>query len=90
MGQLEADRGQPGQALPAVSIAARIAADWAPGVDVRLASVPCLQAGFQPPGQPSPPVDRDGCDGYLFLDAHSGRSSAQFVTTAGMVLFIPT
>jgi hypothetical protein len=55
----------------------------------RLTSVPCLQAGFQPPGQPSPPVDRDGCDEYLFLDAGSGRSMAGFVTKAGMVLFVP-
>jgi hypothetical protein len=55
----------------------------------RLTSVPCLQVGFEPPGQPSPPLDRDGCDEYLFLDAGSGRSSAHFGTSAGVVLFIP-
>lgn len=54
----------------------------------RLTGVPCLEAGYRPPGPP-PPVDRDGCDEYLFLDAGSGRSSAQFVTEAGAALFIP-
>ena len=52
-----------------------------------LTSVPCDQAGFQP--GPPPPVDRDGCDEYLFLDASSGSTSAQFGTSAGMALFIP-
>jgi hypothetical protein len=56
----------------------------------RLTSVPCMQAGFQPPGQAMQPVDRDGCDEYLFLDAGSGRSMAGFVTRAGMVLFVPS
>jgi hypothetical protein len=55
----------------------------------RLTSVPCLQAGYQPPGQPTPPVDRDGCDEYLFLDARSGSSSAGFATKAGVALFVP-
>jgi hypothetical protein len=55
----------------------------------RLTSVPCLQPGYQPPGRPSLPVDRDGCDEYLFLDARSGRSSAHFVTRAGTALFMP-
>lgn len=55
---------------------------------VRLTSVPCLQAGFQPPGPP-PPLDRDGCDEYLFLDASSGGTSAGFGTKAGEVLFVP-
>jgi hypothetical protein len=52
-----------------------------------LTSVPCQQAGFQP--GPPPPVDRDGCDEYLFLDAHSGSTSAGFGTSAGMALFVP-
>jgi hypothetical protein len=55
----------------------------------RLTSVPCMQAGYRPSGQPSPAVDRDGCDEYLFLDAGSGRSSAHFGTKAGVVLFLP-
>jgi hypothetical protein len=54
----------------------------------RLTSVPCGQAGYQPPGPP-PPVDRDGCDEYLFLDASSGSTSAHFGTSAGAALFIP-
>jgi hypothetical protein len=54
----------------------------------RLTSVPCLEAGFQAPG-PAPPVDRDGCDEYLFLDASSGSTSAGFGTKAGQALFIP-
>jgi hypothetical protein len=54
----------------------------------RLTSVPCQRAGFQPPG-PAPPVDRDGCDEYLFLDASSGSTSAGFATRAGAALFIP-
>jgi hypothetical protein len=53
-----------------------------------LTSVPCLEAGYQPPGPP-PPVDRDGCDEYLFLDASSGSTSAGFGTKAGEALFIP-
>jgi hypothetical protein len=56
----------------------------------RLTSVPCQQAGFEPPDQAPRPVDRDGCDEYLFLDAGSGRSMAGFVTRAGMVLFVPS
>jgi hypothetical protein len=52
-----------------------------------LTSVPCDQAGFQP--GPPPPVDRDGCDEYLFLDASSSSTSAQFGTSAGMALFVP-
>jgi hypothetical protein len=55
----------------------------------RLTCVPCLQAGFEPPGQATRPVDRDRCDEYLFLDARSGRSSAGFLTRAGTVLFVP-
>jgi hypothetical protein len=55
---------------------------------VRLTSVPCLEPGFQPPGPP-PPVDRDGCDEYLFLDASSGSTSAGFSTRAGEELFTP-
>ena len=55
---------------------------------VWLTSVPCLEPGFQPPGPP-PPVDRDGCDEYLFLDASSGSQSAEFGTRAGEELFSP-
>lgn len=54
----------------------------------RLTSVPCLGAGFQPSGL-APPVDRDGCDEYLFLDASSGSTAAGFGTRAGEALFTP-
>ena len=40
----------------------------------QLTSVPCLEAGFLPPGQPTPPPDRDGCDEYRMFDARSGAA----------------
>jgi hypothetical protein len=56
----------------------------------QLTSVPCLSAGFLPPGQTLPPPDRDGCDEYLMFDAGSGaRVGDSFVTAAGNVVLRP-
>jgi hypothetical protein len=50
----------------------------------QLTSVPCFEVGFVPPGQPTPPPDRDGCDEYHLFDAQSGAEvGGGFGTLAG-------
>jgi hypothetical protein len=50
-------------------------------------SVPCFEAGFVPPGQTTPPPDRDGCDEYGMFDAHWGTQVGEgLVTSAGSVV----
>ena len=49
----------------------------------QLIGVPCLDVGFLPPGQTTPPPDRDGCDEYLMFDAQSGAGVGGFVTRSG-------
>gem|GEM_PF-5498643 len=56
----------------------------------QLTSVPCLEAGFLPPGQPTPPPDRDGCDEYRMFDAQSGAAVGEgLITRAGNVVLRP-
>ena len=56
----------------------------------QLTSVPCMDAGFQPPGRPTPPPNRDGCDDYLVFDARSGaRVTGGLSTTAGAPVLRP-
>ena len=57
---------------------------------LQLTSVPCLEAGFHPPGSPTPPPDREGCDEYQLFDAHSGsRVGEGWVTRAGEPMLQP-
>jgi hypothetical protein len=49
----------------------------------QLIGVPCVDVGFLPPGQTTPPPDRDGCDEYLMFDAQSGAGGGGFVTRSG-------
>jgi uncharacterized membrane protein (UPF0136 family) len=56
----------------------------------QLIGVPCVDVGFLPPGQTTPPPDRDGCDEYLMFDAQSGAGGGGFVTRSGAaVLRLP-
>jgi hypothetical protein len=56
----------------------------------QLTSVPCLEAGFHPPGSPAPPPDREGCNEYQLFDAHSGgRVGEDLVTRAGEPVLQP-
>jgi hypothetical protein len=56
----------------------------------QLTSVPCLEAGFHPPGSASPPPDREGCNEYRLFDAHSdGRVGEGLVTRAGEPVLQP-
>ena len=56
----------------------------------QLTSVPCLEAGFLPPGQTVPPPDRDGCDEYHMFDAHSGAPVGEgMITSTGEVVLRP-
>jgi len=57
---------------------------------LQLTSVPCLEAGFVPPGQTTPPPDRDGCDEYRMFDARSGAKVGEgLITRAGDVVLRP-
>jgi hypothetical protein len=56
----------------------------------QLTSVPCFRVGFVPPGQPTPPPDRDGCDEYRMFDAQSGAGiGGGFSTMAGAAVLRP-
>jgi hypothetical protein len=56
----------------------------------QLTGVPCFEAGFEPPGQTTPPPDRDGCDEYQMLDARSGAAVGEgLITRAGSVVLRP-
>lgn len=56
----------------------------------QLTSVPCLEAGFVPPGQPARPPDRDGCNEYWMFDARSGAAVGEgLITRAGEVVLRP-
>lgn len=53
-------------------------------------SVPCFDVGFVPPGAPTPPPDRDGCDEYRMFDARSGAEVGEgFITRAGAAVLRP-
>jgi len=56
----------------------------------QLTSVPCFDVGFVPPGQPTPPPDRDGCDEYRMFDARSGAEVGEsLITRAGALALRP-